>query len=56
MKHAEGASKLIQLRGPQSFRDEFDCATLLAFKGLLVRLSILNLLSTIFFRTYTFTG
>jgi hypothetical protein len=41
MKHANGVSKLMQLRGPKSFQNDFDSAMLMAFKGLIVSLSSL---------------
>ncbi len=36
MKHADGVSKLMKLRGPESFKNDFDSAMLMAFKGLIV--------------------
>jgi hypothetical protein len=41
MKHADGVSKMMQLRGPKSFQNDFDSAMLMALKGLIVSLSSL---------------
>jgi hypothetical protein len=42
MKHAAGGRRIMQLRGPGSFQNDFDSAMLMAFKGTLVRISFLT--------------
>lgn len=42
MKHAEGVRKMMLLRGPESFQNDFDRAMLMAFKGMIVCTSFLT--------------